>query len=84
MIVHKQQCYGVPRALLILEAQAHLSTFLSDFVNSLLVNTDGLTTGPSLKEPMVLDFLPEKIRLTIEDSGMRFSMSYYNVRTASV
>ena len=80
VIVHNGSCYVVPRALLILEAQACLIKLLHDFVISILATTNTTSTEDSTAELNHIDELKFKQPPLLEDSSkMRFAMSYYNV-----
>ena len=78
--VHNGDCYGAPRALLILEAQACLIKLLHDFVTSILIDTNiGSTEDLTAKFTRIEVSTLIQPPLLEDSSKMRFAMSYYNV-----
>lgn len=80
-VVHNGDCYGAPRALLILEAQALLARFLRDFATSMVANMDTLTTEQTVQKLYIPDGSMTKFSKPEQQPWMQFGMTYYSVRT---
>ena len=76
--VHNGDSYTAPRALLILEAQAILASFLRDSVTKLL-GADGLTVEET-SEKLTLLAVDSRVPSQYQESSwLQFGMNYYNV-----
>ena len=76
--VHNGDNYTTPRALLILEAQASLASFLRDFVTKVL-GADGLTVEETSEKLTLLAVDSRGQSEYQESSWLQFGMNYYNV-----
>ena len=81
--MHNGDCYGAPRTLLILEAQALLSRFLRDFAISMVSNIDALTVEQTVQKLSLSGCSIAKRLEPKEFSWTQFAMTYYNVSTSA-
>lgn len=83
-IVHRGDCYGAPRALLILEAQASLANFLRDFATATIANIQVMSVDGSAQKMANMTIQATEASLNQVDSTlMQFGLSYYNVRPST-
>ncbi|KAL8945974.1 MAG: hypothetical protein Q9222_007569 [Ikaeria aurantiellina] len=74
--VHSGDAYGTPRALLILEAQATLATFLRDSTISILSDIDQLTIE-EISQHFIKSHQRDASRKQENPSWMQYGMTYY-------
>ena len=79
LAVHNGDCYSAPRALLILEAQASLATFLRNFVDDVLAGVDELTIEEDLGNFALASFENGDPLQTRDSPWVQVAMDYYNV-----
>lgn len=77
--VHNGDSYGVPRGLLILEAQATLMRFLRDFVTSMLASIENLTVEEAFHKLALASTRPLEPPQLLQPSWMQLGLLYYNV-----
>lgn len=76
--MHNGDSYAAPRALLVLEAQASLASFLRDSVTKLL-GADGSTLEETSQKLALIAVDSREPSRYQESSWLQFGINYYNV-----